>query len=274
MNTKSLIEEIEREAVDRMVSRREAMSKVGSLGAGLALAAIPFGATFLASTGRAYAQGTTPTLVEVLNFALTLEYLESEFYNTGIVAVPASDKVVFEQIRKHENAHVILLKNTIVAVGGTAVAKPTFDFTAGGAFADWNSNYSTFLALSQSFEDAGVRAYKGQASNPNLMANDAVLTAALQIHSVEARHAAMVRRIRNSRGDTSTRPWITEASRGDLPAGVQPVYAGEENKIQGGVDTGSGTGGFTGISSAAASEAFDEPLTMDQVLAIATLFIK
>lgn len=269
MDKMKLIEDLEREAVDRMVSRRDAMSKVGSFGAGMALAAIPFSATFLASTGSAYAQGATPTLVEVLNFALTLEYLEAEFYNTGMVVVPASDRVVFDQIAKHENAHVVLLRTTITALSGTPINKPNFDFTAGGAFPDWNQTYSTFLALSQSFEDAGVRAYKGQASNPNLMANNDVLTAALQIHSVEARHAAMVRRVRNMRGDTSTKPWITLASRGDLPAGVQPVYAGEENTMQSTVDVSS----FAGISAATASEAFDEPLTMAQVNAVASLFI-
>ena len=67
------------------------------------------------------------------------------------------------------------------------------DFTAGGKYADVFSNFKTFLALSQTFEDLGVAAYKGQAGN--LMGYGAILTAALQIHSVEARHAAEVRRI-------------------------------------------------------------------------------
>ena len=67
------------------------------------------------------------------------------------------------------------------------------DFTAGGKYADVFSNFKTFLALSQTFEDLGVAAYKGQAGN--LKGNGAILTAALQIHSVEARHAAEVRRI-------------------------------------------------------------------------------
>jgi hypothetical protein len=72
-------------------------------------------------------------------------------------------------------------------------SKPTFDFTVGGAFDPFN-NYTQFLALSQAFEDTGVRAYKGQATN--LISTPDLLTAALQIHSVEARHASEVRRLR------------------------------------------------------------------------------
>ena len=68
------------------------------------------------------------------------------------------------------------------ALGSAAVEKPEFDFTAGGMFGDVFSNYATFVTLSQGFEDTGVRAYKGQA--PNLMSNDAILTAAHTIHSV------------------------------------------------------------------------------------------
>ena len=95
------------------------------------------------------------------------------------------------------------------ALGSHAVKKPNFDFTAKGAFGDVFSNYKTFLALSQAFEDTGVRAYKGQAGN--LKASDEILTAALQIHSVEARHAAEVRLIRGQPA------WIVSNSRGDLP---------------------------------------------------------
>ena len=112
------------------------------------------------------------------------------------------------------------------------------------------NDYATFQALSQGFEDTGVRAYKGQA--PALMADNTILTTALRIHSVEARHASEVRRLRGQKG------WIT-GNQTDVAA-LQDVYAGEE------AANGS-------ASSAAAAEAFDEPLTKDQVLAIAGLFI-
>ena len=75
-------------------------------------------------------------------------------------------------------AHVAFLRTAITQAGGTPVtlSAASFDFTAGGAFADVFSDYDLFLAVSQTFEDTGVRAYKGQAGN--LMSNNDVLTAA------------------------------------------------------------------------------------------------
>src|ERR1700755_447024 len=67
---------------------------------------------------------------------------------------------------------------------------PPVDFTAGGKYADVFSNFKTFATLSATFEDLGVAAYKGQAGN---LIGTPVLTTALQIHSVEARHASAVR---------------------------------------------------------------------------------
>ncbi|MBC7425532.1 MAG: ferritin-like domain-containing protein [Bacteroidia bacterium] len=224
-----------------------------------------FGST--SSTKRAAA------ITDVLNFALKLEYLESEFYTMGVAQsslIPMTDKAIFEQIKKHEVDHVTLLKNTISALGGTAVSKPTFDFTAGGKFNPFVV-YADFLALAQAFEDTGVRAYKGQAAN--LKDNNDVLTAALSIHSVEARHASMVRRLRNKNGlDGTAKGWITGSSRGTLPAETQAVYAGatsEDNTMQGGVNVAT----ITTQNTIAIQEAFDEPLTESETLAIASLFI-
>ena len=206
---------------------------------------------------KAYGQGNV--VVEVLNFALTLEYLEAEFYNNGLASglLTGEALTTFKQIAKHENAHVALLKS---ALGSAAIAKPNFDFTAGGAFPNPFGNYPMFMTLSQAFEDTGVRAYKGQA--PRLMPTPDVLTVALQIHSVEALHAAKVRYLNGNKG------WIVlnEAMKG-APAAV---YAGEQQTTQGGVDLVA----LTGYSAARISEAFDEPLTKEAVLAIATPFIK
>jgi Ferritin-like domain len=207
-----------------------------------------------------YAQGSgmPGVVVDILNFALTLEYLEAEFYTTGVGTaglIPADMADAFDQIRKHEVAHVQFLQGVL---GSRAVAKPTFDFTAGGAFADVFRNAQTFAAVAQTFEDTGVRAYKGQAAN--LIGHNEVLVPALRIHSVEARHAAKVRRMRGQKG------WITRDSRGDLPAATQGTYAGEGNTfhfILGQPDSHTN----------AQTEAFDETLTKGQVLAIVKPFI-
>ena len=251
---------IEPEIREKLISRRQALLNVGKLGLG-ALSA-PLAVSILANDAFGQSSALPQQIVDVLNFALTLEELESEFYtleNKAKNLISKGTSKVFDTLQDHEQAHVKLLRGVL---GKTAVAKPQFDFTAGGTFPDVFSNYQTFLALSQAFEDTGVRAYKGQATN--LMANGAILQTALQIHSVEARHAAMIRRIRGEK------EWITGNSRGTLPPQAQAVCDGEENTVQGGIDFA----GAGGTPPDAASQTFDEPLTRPQVLAIAGLFIK
>jgi rubrerythrin len=217
-----------------------------------------------AASTAAFAEGAQlPSKIrDVLNFALTLEYLEDEFYRTALASdklIPSETRATFETIGKHEAAHVEVLKG---ALGSHAVKKPDFDFTAKGAFGDVFSNYKTFLAVSQALEDTGVRAYKGQAGR--LKGSDDVLTIALQIHSVEARHAASVRLIRGQPA------WIVSNSRGDMPEATQAVYDGEADFSQGGADIKD----LGGLSLDSLSGAFDEPLSKGKVLAIAKLFIK
>jgi hypothetical protein len=144
-----------------------------------------------ASAQQAFGAGGLPQqVVDVLNFALTLEYLEAAFYkqaNASAELIPGEYRQLFRTIGQHETAHVRLLQG---ALGSAAVEAPAVDFTAGGKYADVFSNFETFVAVSATFEDLGVAAYKGQAGN---LAGTPVLTTALQIHSVEARHAAAVR---------------------------------------------------------------------------------
>jgi hypothetical protein len=75
-------------------------------------------------------------------------------------------------------------------LGSAAVKPPKFDFTAGGKYPEVFTNFKTFSTLSSTIEDTGVAAFKGQVSN---LAGSPVLQTALQIHSVEARHAGSVR---------------------------------------------------------------------------------
>lgn len=215
-----------------------------------------------------YHSSALSSITDVLNFALKLEHLEAAYYNQGILSgvITSADVNIFQQIRKHENAHVTFLQNTITALGGTPVGPDTYDFTAGGAFNPFFV-YADFLALSQAFEDTGVRAYKGQAGN--LITDNNVLTAALQIHSVEARHASEVRRLRTKHGMDSCKGWITNNGRGTLPPATQATYDGEQNTLQGGVDATS----VTSAPSGSVTEAFDEPLTDTQVMSIVSPFI-
>jgi hypothetical protein len=273
MTNTTVLGGIDPELTERLVSRRDAIRQGASTSktviAGLALASVPIAIAALAKDSFA-ATPLPQYVVDVLNFALTLEYLESSFYNVAVGTsglIPASDMAVFQQIQKHENAHVAYL---VAALGAAAVQKPTFDFTAGGMFTDVLSNYATFQAVSQAFEDTGVRAYKGQATN--LMSQPDILTVALQIHSVEARHAAEVRRLRGLDG------WIIQRI-GNLPAAVNAAvygpgnpasdYPAEDNIIQGGVNLQS----ITNYGTDPLSASFDEPLDKATVLAIAGPFI-
>ena len=262
----------DKEFLEKKGSRRNSFEQFKKFGKGAAIASIPFG---LAATSKSTKAATASMFnmssaavqqnaTDVLNFALTLEYLEKAFYLQGLdsgVIPTGSDEDIFMKISEHENDHVAFLEG---ALGEDAIDEPEFDFTADGTFDPFNV-YAQFLALSQGFEDTGVRAYKGQAGA--LANNNILLEYALQIHSVEARHAAQVRFMRGQK------PYITQNNydSGFPAAAGDPIYAGEQNTTQGGVELAGLFDDFGGADGV--TEAFDEPLTKDEVLAIGGLFI-
>ena len=258
-----LIHQFSDVTLDVFSSRRDALRRTGKLGIGAALAALPF-----LKPGRAQAQSMNGDL-GILNFALTLEYLERSFYRQAIATelIPDGETdeanegidVLFDTIEEHEAAHVSLLAGAITAAGGTPVDYEDSDFTFDAFLGDFES----IATLAQGLEDTGVRAYKGQAA---AIVNKAYLTVALQIHSVEARHAAAIRSLAAS---PATQGWIPLAQPGS-PAAIAPVYAGEGNTEQGGVNLATALSGYTEEQ---ITEAFDETLTMDEVFAIAGQFI-
>ncbi|MBF9254557.1 ferritin-like domain-containing protein [Pontibacter sp. 172403-2] len=254
------------EQQDIYMSRKEVFRKMGGFAKNAALASLPL-AAFTAMPVMAFAG--TSEVMDVLKFALTLERLEYKFYEKGLSSgvIAQEDMNIFKAIRDHEKAHVEILETTIQSLGGNLEDVPgKFDFTAEGRLPSPFEYYDLFMALSQAFEDTGVRAYKGQA--PNLMDNDALLTVALQIHSVEARHAAQIRRMRGEKG------WISEVD-GIEGLGYEfmdasmPVYAGEENTTHAGVNVTK----VTQISANAVKEAWDEPLSKQAVVDIVKIFL-
>lgn len=140
---------------------------------------------------KAFAQDEVDD-VAIVNFALTLEYLESDFYKTALKQVSglsADDKKLAKEIRDNEQEHVDALIATAKDLGGKPAKKPTFDF--GGAF----DSRDAFFKTSNTLEDTGVSAYNGAA--PLIKSGD-VLMAAGGIVQVEARHAALIRLVRNA----------------------------------------------------------------------------
>lgn len=253
-------------------NRRETLKQFGKMGLDFAVAASPLALALTPTTNVKAQSGNNA--VDALQLALILEYLEDEFYmkalDSGVIPGGTRAEKVLMQISKHEAAHVNFLIAGLEGAGVTPVDKPTFDFTVNGTFDPFNDNgsgqqtaYAQLLALSQAFEDTGVRAYKGQAGN--VQGSD-FLTVALQIHSVEARHASEIRRIRGLEG------WITQDIRGTgMPSQTQAVYDGEQNLTQGGVNLSGMFNAFGGDD--AITQSFDEPMAGDTAATIASLFI-
>jgi rubrerythrin len=122
--------------------------------------------------------------VDILNFALTLEYLESTFYKEAMTRAKASGelKSLISLLAEDEKQHVEALTATIKKLKGKPVAEPKFDFPY--------KNTGEFLKLAQTFEDTGVSAYNGAAP---MIKSKEVLGAAGSIVQIEARHAAAIR---------------------------------------------------------------------------------
>jgi len=281
MNIVNILEEIEKvdgEIYERLSPRRTAMKDFFNVGKKISLAALPLalGSMFQ----KAYGQSNPANVNEVLNFALTLEYLEYHFYNHALTnstitfPTPASNAAI-TTIRNHELAHVNLLKGALGSAAVTPFVDADFDFTGaatfGTAFADVFSNYQTFLKVATAFEDTGVRAYKGQAP---VLKGMPVLTTALQIHSVEARHASHLRQMTAASLGVNLKPWISYSANGNDTgiAQVNAVYAGEQNTMIAGIEI-TGING-TAVTQTQAAESFDEFLTGSAVKTIANIFIK
>lgn len=141
----------------------------------------------------ASAAGSAPTQqsggngdIDILNYALTLEYLEAEFYMQGLAAnlLTGRELELVKPIEAHEQAHVQAVMQTVTKLGGMPVAKPMIKFPD-GTF----GSKDKFLQTARQFEELGVNAYHGQV--PNIQSGD-VLAAAASIAGVESRHAAIL----------------------------------------------------------------------------------
>jgi Ferritin-like domain len=176
-----------REAADKVDGdTRAAFLKKAGVGAGALIGSGAFFGVLPSIASAGFAKGD----VAILNYALTLEYLEAAFYAEAVSKGKFAGKVgkFASIVAGHEKAHVAFLKG---ALGSAAVAKPTFDFK------DTTTNKAKFMATAQVLEDTGVAAYLGQVGN---IQSKKILGAAGSILPIEARHAGWIRDLNNVSG--------------------------------------------------------------------------
>jgi hypothetical protein len=215
------------------VGRKKFLKAVGGAGAA------SFGAFVLAACGSSSSTTSTSTKVApkpasttaatpavpasfgagdigILNYALTLEYLEAEFYAkvkaANLFKGPVGSLV--SEFGQQEAEHVAALHQTVIKLGGTPAPKPTgkFPITTAAAVAK----------LAYTVENLGASAYLGQAGN---ITNPTVLAAALAIHTVEARHAATLATLVPGGHITPTGPFAKPADAATVLAAVKPFIA-------------------------------------------------
>ena len=310
----SELDKADPEFMDRINPRRRVFQHLGNTGKKITAAAVP--AVLSSFFTKAYGQTGTALpqpVVDVLNLALGLEYLEYYFYNTALGInglIPAAEVPAVQLIFNDEAGHINTIKSVL---GAAAIPDPTragFDYSGGAGSMTGplaaalvpggaNANGTVFFSAAQAFSDTGQRAYKGGAPVLNTAATKDILEAALNIHSVEARHNSHFRTVRraiaaNTPGvatapavapyDAAPKSWISgrdnngpTAPNGSKPAAAvygpgadTAAYPADDNVIQAGVNLTTGLG--TPYSAALVSEAFDEPLDAATVKTIARMF--
>ena len=173
-------------------------------------------------TREAEAQTTTPSVTDVLNFALNLEFFEAEFYSYGAtgqslsanvaagvitanmptittsnvinppqVKLSGNELAVATALMQDEAHHIALIQSTIMSspLSGTPITEPSIDFSAGGTIPPVTTDVAFFAAARQ-FTSVGNSAYMGAAGD--LISNTTVLQAAAQILGAEAQHQGVV----------------------------------------------------------------------------------
>jgi hypothetical protein len=159
------------------------MSRASFVLRGALVAGAAYGAGAVSPFVRSALAAPGSSDLDILNFALTLEYLETDFYtNKGkSVGLSGEAKSLAALLGDQESEHVKALISSIKGAGGTPVKKPTFAFPV--------SDQASFLKLAYTLENVGVGAYNGAAPS---LSNPAILAAAGSIVQVEARHAAAI----------------------------------------------------------------------------------
>ncbi len=216
------------EVLARDPSERKKFLKMVGRNVGGAAAASSF-AVFLAACGSSKKTATTATTpatntpatpsgganagdIKIVNYALTLEYLETEFYKKVIKSglFSGATQSLLQTFGAQEQKHVDALKMAAVTLGGTPAAKVVGTFPVTSA--------AQVAKLAMTVENLGASAYLGQAG---LIVNPEILAAALSIHTIEARHAAILNTL-NKASITPDGAFAKPADMATVLAAVKP----------------------------------------------------
>jgi rubrerythrin len=227
------VTELRLDALDRDGALQEAVERVwgGSRSDLFRRTAVGGAALFSALVLPAPGRSASTKDVDILNYALTLEYLQASFYTEteriGALKTDAARRAA-RVLGSVERAHVQALRQVL---GKAAVKRPFFNFQG------TTEDQQRFLKTAVAFEDLAVAAYKGQAP---LIDSKEILAAAIAIHSVEARHAAWMRHLfgivpaANAFDEPFSRPKILRivastrfiASTPRMTGGAEPRFTG------------------------------------------------
>ncbi len=226
---RGVVEELARDDVERKRFLKNAgkMMGTGAAATGLAAFIAACGGSSSSSTGSASAAAATSTTstptsttttgsgdLGIVNYALTLEYLEADFYDKAIASgfFHGSTLSTLKNFGSEEHQHVIALKKAATSLG-TPAAKPTSKFPIQSA--------AQVTKLAATVENLGAAAYLGQAGN---IQSKEILAAALAIHSIEARHAATLNLVL-MKSPTPDGAFAKPASMSTVLAAVKPFIA-------------------------------------------------
>jgi hypothetical protein len=156
--------------------------------------------------------------VDILNFALTLEYLEADFYQRGLEAdlLSGRELELIEAIHQHETAHVEAISSTVGDLGATPAEEPSFTYPN-----ETFSDRKAFLGAAFEFETLAVKAYHGQVTR---ISDGGLLAAAASIAGTESRHAAILADL--TVNDPFPRPLEVQASMNKVLQAARPFIEG------------------------------------------------
>lgn len=275
MKINELIKYFEQDNGDQVTARR---SLLKDFGVKIAMASIPFAAGSL-YTNKAYGQ-SKETIINILNYLLKYEQVKEKVNSEAkdSKVIPDAYSALFDAVIQQNKAQRASIEGLITELGGNAVIIPADDIDVSGGFGTNNGPFASsftsgeeFLELAQFLADAGERIYKGQITE--VTSDKISVQTLMNIHSVKAREATMVRYARKDIFDIDINPWITNSDSNIVNPSAQRAYSGEAVTNQNGVNL-VGINGFTQITAEIATEAFDEPLNIVDGNNIVNRFIK